>query len=207
MADAPRGTSDEGKTDGTDPEAGGSLGAGVVVEEDLGKPIMAMHNPPHPGGIVKRQCLEPLGLTVTAGSRPPYPSTSTPPPELLQRLRVGQRLHIPHRLPVHHRPNGQFHDLPTPRPRNIPHPERSSPAHAADSPPTSARHESGAATPRPAAPRRPAARRAPCACRPPSAARSPAPRRPRPSPPPGGRPRRCRCAPRERSASRPSGRV
>jgi addiction module HigA family antidote len=24
-----------------------------------------MHNPPHPGGIVKRQCLEPLGLTVT----------------------------------------------------------------------------------------------------------------------------------------------
>ena len=26
---------------------------------------MAMHNPPHPGGIVKRQCLEPLGLSVT----------------------------------------------------------------------------------------------------------------------------------------------
>ena len=26
---------------------------------------MAMHNPPPPGGIVKRQCLEPLGLTVT----------------------------------------------------------------------------------------------------------------------------------------------
>ena len=26
---------------------------------------MTMHNPPHPGGIVKRQCLEPLGLTVT----------------------------------------------------------------------------------------------------------------------------------------------
>lgn len=26
---------------------------------------MAMQNPPHPGGIVKRQCLEPLGLTVT----------------------------------------------------------------------------------------------------------------------------------------------
>ena len=26
---------------------------------------MAMHNPPHPGGIVKRQCLEPFGLTVT----------------------------------------------------------------------------------------------------------------------------------------------
>ena len=26
---------------------------------------MGMHNPPHPGGIVKRQCLEPLGLAVT----------------------------------------------------------------------------------------------------------------------------------------------
>lgn len=25
---------------------------------------MSMHNPPHPGGIVKRQCLEPLGLSV-----------------------------------------------------------------------------------------------------------------------------------------------
>ena len=26
---------------------------------------MSMHNPPHPGGIVRRQCLEPLGLSVT----------------------------------------------------------------------------------------------------------------------------------------------
>ena len=26
---------------------------------------MAMVDPPHPGGIVRRQCLEPLGLTVT----------------------------------------------------------------------------------------------------------------------------------------------
>ena len=30
---------------------------------------MAMRNPPHPGGIVKRQCLEPLGLTVTRAAR------------------------------------------------------------------------------------------------------------------------------------------
>ena len=30
---------------------------------------MGMHNPPHPGGIVKRQCLEPLGLTVTRAAR------------------------------------------------------------------------------------------------------------------------------------------
>jgi len=28
-----------------------------------------MHNPPHPGGIVRRQCLEPLGLTVTRAAR------------------------------------------------------------------------------------------------------------------------------------------
>ena len=26
---------------------------------------MTMHDPPHPGGIVRRQCLEPLGLAVT----------------------------------------------------------------------------------------------------------------------------------------------
>ena len=26
---------------------------------------MPMYNPPHPGGIVKYECLEPLGLTVT----------------------------------------------------------------------------------------------------------------------------------------------
>jgi addiction module HigA family antidote len=30
---------------------------------------MAMHNPPHPGGIVRRQCLEPLGLSVTAAAK------------------------------------------------------------------------------------------------------------------------------------------
>ena len=30
---------------------------------------MSMHNPPHPGGIVKRQCFEPLGLTVTRAAK------------------------------------------------------------------------------------------------------------------------------------------
>jgi addiction module HigA family antidote len=29
---------------------------------------MLMHNPPHPGEVIKRQCLEPLGLTVTAAA-------------------------------------------------------------------------------------------------------------------------------------------
>ena len=30
---------------------------------------MAMRNPPHPGGIVRRQCLDPLGLSVTEAAR------------------------------------------------------------------------------------------------------------------------------------------
>ena len=30
---------------------------------------MAMQNPPHPGGIVKRQCLDPLGLSITRAAQ------------------------------------------------------------------------------------------------------------------------------------------
>jgi|SRR5580704_13601864 addiction module HigA family antidote len=30
---------------------------------------MRMHNPPHPGELVREECLEPLGLTVTAAAR------------------------------------------------------------------------------------------------------------------------------------------
>ena len=30
---------------------------------------MLMHDPPHPGAFVRRQCLEPLGLTVTEAAR------------------------------------------------------------------------------------------------------------------------------------------
>ena len=30
---------------------------------------VAMQNPPHPGGIVRRQCLEPLGLSVTEAAK------------------------------------------------------------------------------------------------------------------------------------------
>ena len=30
---------------------------------------MPMHDPPHPGGIIRRQCLEPLGLSVTEAAR------------------------------------------------------------------------------------------------------------------------------------------
>ena len=30
---------------------------------------MSMHNPPHPGEIVREECLEPLGLSVTKGAK------------------------------------------------------------------------------------------------------------------------------------------
>jgi addiction module HigA family antidote len=30
---------------------------------------VAMHNPPHPGGIIRRQCLEPLSLSVTDAAK------------------------------------------------------------------------------------------------------------------------------------------
>lgn len=30
---------------------------------------MTMRNPPHPGGVVKRQCLDPLGLSVERAAR------------------------------------------------------------------------------------------------------------------------------------------
>ena len=30
---------------------------------------MSMHNPPHPGEVLRELCIEPLGLTVTAAAR------------------------------------------------------------------------------------------------------------------------------------------
>jgi len=30
---------------------------------------MKMHNPPHPGEIIREQCIEPLGLTITATAK------------------------------------------------------------------------------------------------------------------------------------------
>jgi addiction module HigA family antidote len=30
---------------------------------------MPMHNPPHPGRIIRQECIEPLGLTVTQGAK------------------------------------------------------------------------------------------------------------------------------------------
>ena len=31
--------------------------------------LMLMHDPPHPGAFIRRQCLEPLGLTVTEAAK------------------------------------------------------------------------------------------------------------------------------------------
>lgn len=31
--------------------------------------MMSLHNPSHPGGLVRRQCLEPMGLTITGAAR------------------------------------------------------------------------------------------------------------------------------------------
>ena len=30
---------------------------------------MLMHDPPHPGEVIRRQCLKPLGLTVTEAAK------------------------------------------------------------------------------------------------------------------------------------------
>ena len=38
-----------------------------ITTEEVG--LMGMHNPPHPGEIVRYECLEPLGLTVTRAAQ------------------------------------------------------------------------------------------------------------------------------------------
>ena len=38
----------------------------TTIDEDR---TVAMQNPPHPGGIVGRECLEPLGLSVTKATK------------------------------------------------------------------------------------------------------------------------------------------
>ena len=42
----------------------------LVDEPSNGRPLLIrMKNPPHPGRSIRDACLEPLGLTVTAGAR------------------------------------------------------------------------------------------------------------------------------------------
>ena len=47
---------------------------------------MAMKNPPHPGGLVLRQCIEPLGLTI-AGAAAALGVTRTTLSELVNEKR------------------------------------------------------------------------------------------------------------------------
>src|SRR5260370_37508284 len=37
----------------------------MLITTKQGERPMTMKNPPHPGGVVLRQCIEPLGLTIT----------------------------------------------------------------------------------------------------------------------------------------------
>src|SRR6204780_1708812 len=37
----------------------------MSITTNRGERPMTMKNPPHPGGVVLRQCIEPLGLTIT----------------------------------------------------------------------------------------------------------------------------------------------
>jgi len=37
----------------------------MLITTRRGERPMTMKNPPHPGGVVLRQCIEPLGLTIT----------------------------------------------------------------------------------------------------------------------------------------------
>ena len=55
---------------------------------------MLMHDPPHPGGVIRRQCLEPLGLTVTEAVRGLAVSRNT-----LFMLLNGRRGISPERFP------------------------------------------------------------------------------------------------------------
>ena len=43
--------------------------ASTIWTTTRGVPLMLMHNRPHPGAFIGRQCLEPLGLTVTEAAK------------------------------------------------------------------------------------------------------------------------------------------
>lgn len=36
----------------------------TIIDQKAGA-VMTMHNPPHPGEVVREECIKPLGLTVT----------------------------------------------------------------------------------------------------------------------------------------------
>ena len=55
---------------------------------------MLMHNPPHPGEIIRRQCLEPLGLSVTEAAKGLGVSRNTLSMLLNGRLGISPRMAI-----------------------------------------------------------------------------------------------------------------
>ena len=55
---------------------------------------MLMHNPPHPGTVVRRQCLEPLGLTVTEAAEGLGVSRNTLSMLLNSRMKVSTEMAI-----------------------------------------------------------------------------------------------------------------
>ena len=55
---------------------------------------MLMHNPPHPGAFIRRQCLEPLGLTLTEAARGLSVSRNTLSMLLKGRLRISPEMAI-----------------------------------------------------------------------------------------------------------------
>ena len=55
---------------------------------------MLMHNPPHPGAFIRRQCLEPLGLTVTEAAKGLAVSRNTLSMLLNGRLAISPEMAI-----------------------------------------------------------------------------------------------------------------
>ena len=55
---------------------------------------MLMHNPPHPGAFIRRQCLEPLGLTVTEAAKGLAISRNTLSTLLNDRLGISPEMAI-----------------------------------------------------------------------------------------------------------------
>ena len=55
---------------------------------------MLMHNPPHPGAFIRRQCLDPLGLTVTEAAKGLAVSRNTLSLLLNRRLGISPEMAI-----------------------------------------------------------------------------------------------------------------
>ncbi len=55
---------------------------------------MLMHNPPHPGNVVRRQCLEPLGLSVAEAAKGLGVSRNTLSMLLNGRMKVSTEMAI-----------------------------------------------------------------------------------------------------------------